>query len=208
MARTEPPAGPRLMLVFTVTPALDARTVEQAVRAGDVACVVLRVSGEGLDTAHLRAVAEAAQRHEAAVVLDGPEGLVAVAGLDGLHASAGAGLDAVVRRLKPATIVGAGALASRHDAMEAGESGVDYVAFGDLDPAAEDFPRTLDLVAWWTDLFEVPSVGVASSLDEAEALARAGADFVALAERLLEGPAAAKTVAAAQARITGTDGGR
>jgi thiamine-phosphate pyrophosphorylase len=35
-------------------------------------------------------------------------------------------------------------------------------------------------VAWWAELFEVPCVGFAASLEEVEALAAAGADFVAL----------------------------
>ncbi|MEP9354016.1 thiamine phosphate synthase [Xanthobacter sp. KR7-65] len=210
MAQTQPPAGARLMLVLTVTPALDARSVEAAVRAGDVACLVLRLpegSGARPDAAHLREIAEAAQRREAAVLLAGPEGLVASAALDGVHVADGRGLEAVLRLLKPASIVGAGGLATRHDAMVAGESGADYVFFGALAPDAGDFPRVLDLVSWWSDLFEVPCVGIATSLDEVGALAQAGADFVALAESLLAGnPAAA--VAAAQARIVSPEGSR
>ena len=37
-----------------------------------------------------------------------------------------------------------------------------------------------DRVAWWAELFEVPCVGFAASLDEVEPLAAAGADFVAM----------------------------
>lgn len=200
-APLSPPA--RLMLVVTLSPALRAEAVEAAVRAGDVAAVVLRQPGEN-GTAPvdlLRSVAEAIQRHEAAVLIEGGEGLVAAAGLDGVHVSTLAGLEPALRTLKPRAIVGAGGLESRHDAMMAGESGADYVLFGTLAPAAGDFPRTLDFVDWWAELFEVPCVGVATSLDEVEALARAGADFVALAEALTAGPDGAACVAAAQARL-------
>ena len=192
MANPPPAPGARLMLVFTLTPALDARTVEAAVRAGDVACVVLRVApGETVDAARLAEFAGAVQRHDVAVLLDGPDGL-----------AAGPALDATLRLLKPAAIVGAGGLVTRHEAMVAGESGADYVAFGSLAPESGDFFRVLDLVGWWAELFEVPCVGVASTLDEVSALAGAGADFVAMSEVLLAsagGPAQA--VAAALARL-------
>lgn len=203
MANPPPAPGARLMLVFTLTPALDPRTVEAAVRAGDVACVVLRVApGETVDAARLAEIAGAVQRHDVAVLLDGPDGLVAAAGLDGVHVAAGPALDASLRLLKPAAIVGAGGLVTRHEAMVAGESGADYVAFGPLAPESGDFFRVLDLVGWWAELFEVPCVGVASALDEVSALAGAGADFVAVSEALLAsagGPA--KAVAAVQARL-------
>lgn len=195
-----PPA--RLMLVFTLSPDLREEAVEAAVRAGDVAAVVLRLPPDGGAPApHLQAVAEAVQRHGAAALLEGTEGLVASAGLDGVHVGTLAGLEPALRTLKPRCIVGAGGLESRHDAMVAGESGADYVLFGALAPAAGDFPRTLDFVDWWATLFEVPCVGVASSLDEVEALARAGADFVALRDGLASGPGGAAQVAAAQARL-------
>lgn len=207
MANPPPPAGARLMLVFTVTPALEPQAVEAAVRAGDVACVVLRMPGGGTaDAARLAEIAGAAQRHEAAVLLEGSEGLVATAGLDGVHVAAGPRLDATLRVLKPAAIVGAGGLLTRHEAMVAGESGADYVAFGALAPEPGEFFRVLDLVEWWAELFEVPSVGVASTLDEVAVLAGAGADFVALSEALLaSGAGAAKVVAAAQARLASGD---
>jgi len=188
------------MLAFTISPDLGAAAVEAAVKAGDVAAVVLRLpEAAAVPPAHLGAVVDAIQRHDAAVLLEGPERLVASGGLDGAHVSAPAGLPAALKALKPEAIVGAGGLSTRHDAMEAGESGADYVLFGALAPAAGDFPDTLDLVAWWAEMFEVPCVGVASSLDEVAALAGAGADFVLLTESLtVTGPDA---VAAAQARL-------
>lgn len=80
-------------------------------------------------------------------------------------------------------IVGADAGRSRHDAMTLGEAGADYVAFGipahvsDRDGARQ---RRLDLVGWWGEIFEIPSVASDIGLpEEAAALASAGADFVA-----------------------------
>jgi thiamine-phosphate pyrophosphorylase len=89
------------------------------------------------------------------------------------------------RRLAPeGAIVGADAGRSRHDAMEIGEAGADYVAFGipahvtDRDKAAE---RRLDLIGWWSELFEIPCVAFdVADPAEATSLAAAGADFVAI----------------------------
>ncbi|MFG1317841.1 thiamine phosphate synthase [Xanthobacter autotrophicus] len=192
------------MLVFTLTPALRPDAAAAAVRAGDVAAVVLRMPEGAPDIAHLRAVAEAIQTHDAAVLVDGPATLAAAAGLDGVHVSDLRGLDAALRALKPQAIVGAGGITTRHDAMEAGEGGADYVFFGALEPPAAASAETLDLVNWWAEVFEVPCVGLAATLDEAEALAGAGADFVALAEVLVAegGPV---TVTAAMDRLTSMD---
>lgn len=182
------------MLVLPAS--LPAKAMTAATAAGDVAAVILRPSGNALPKPE--AVA-AAQMQGAAVLLAGSAEAAGRADLDGVHAEDGAALSAALRVLKGEGIVGAGGLASRHAAMEAGESGVDYVLFGSLDPVDGDAARTLDLVAWWAELFEVPCVAVAVSLDEAEAFAAAGADFVCLTEALASDP---KAVAEAQRRIT------
>jgi thiamine-phosphate pyrophosphorylase len=105
--------------------------------------------------------------------------------------------------LKPDRIAGAGGLKTRHDAMIAGESGSDYVMFGEPDPTGRRpaFSAILDRVAWWAELFELPCVGYAGSFAEIEPLAVAGADFVALGDFVwATDPAEAlKTAAAALA---------
>jgi thiamine-phosphate pyrophosphorylase len=68
--------------------------------------------------------------------------------------------------------------------MIAAERGADYVMFGEPNregerPAAE---AVLERVAWWAEVFEVPCVAYAASADEIEALAQAGADFVAVGD--------------------------
>ena len=54
--------------------------------------------------------------------------------------------------------------------------------------------------AWWAELFEIPCVGYAASLDEVAPLAQTGADFIALGEWIWTEPhnAAATIAAAAQ----------
>src|SRR5207248_1344601 len=103
--------------------------------------------------------------------------------------------------LKPKYIAGCGGLATRHDAMLAAESGADYVMFGepDRDGHRAGFEAVLQRVSWWAEVLTIPCVGYAASLDEVEALARAGADFVALGETIWRD---ARGIAAAIAAAT------
>jgi thiamine-phosphate pyrophosphorylase len=82
------------------------------------------------------------------------------------------------------SIVAGDAGRSRDAAMRLGEAGADYVGFGvhdfvtDKQTAAE---RRLELIQWWAEIFEVPCVALdVSTASDAERLARAGADFVAI----------------------------
>ena len=101
-----------------------------------------------------------------------------------------------IARLKPDRICGAGGLTTRHDAMLAAEAGADYVLFGEPDLKNErpSLGAIEDRVSWWAEVFELPCVAYAASLDEVAALAAAGADFVAVADFVWNdprGPAAA-----------------
>lgn len=84
--------------------------------------------------------------------------------------------------------------ASRHLAMEAGEAGADYVAFGaffpsstkDKGPDAEK-PEP-DLLAWWSGLFEIPCVAIGGITPEnCRPLVEAGADFLAVSGAVWNG---------------------
>jgi thiamine-phosphate pyrophosphorylase len=84
----------------------------------------------------------------------------------------------------PGSVIGADAGRSRHDAMELGEAGADYIAFG-IPPDAEDravaVERRIELIAWWNEVFELPSVAFdVADTEEARRLAEAGADFVSV----------------------------
>ena len=65
----------------------------------------------------------------------------------------------------------------------AGEAGADYLMFGDMGLGGRRTSGDVaERVAWWAELFQVPCMGFAGSLDEVEALVAAGADFVALGD--------------------------
>lgn len=139
-------------------------------------------------------LAPLAQAAGAAVLVNDPR----VAGrikADGVHVRAsGEALEPALieaaESMRPDRIVGAGLLRSRHDAMTAGESDVDYICFGEPSPDGwrPDFADTLERVAWWADVFNVPCVGFAGSLEEAVQIAQAGADFVALGDAIWSDP--------------------
>jgi thiamine-phosphate pyrophosphorylase len=78
--------------------------------------------------------------------------------------------------------------------------------FGEPAAAGERpaFDAITERVAWWAELFEIPCVGYAASLDEVAPLVQAGADFVALGDWLWrDASAIAATVvrAAGQLRL-------
>jgi thiamine-phosphate pyrophosphorylase len=206
MTPSRSPAS-RLYLVTPVIaePSSFAASLETALRAADVAAVLLRLAEADERTLinRIKALAPLVQSKGVALVLDGHADIVARAGADGAHLSGIDALKAAIGALKPDRIVGAGGLQSRDDAMMAGEAGADYVMFGEPDRAGRRpfFAAVVERVAWWAELFEPPCVGYADSLDEVARLAQAGADFVALGDGLwINAPAAA--VAAAAERLT------
>ena len=111
-------------------------------------------------------------------------------GADGVHAPAIDGLSDLRERLKAERMLGVGSLRSKHDAMLAGEAGVDYLLFGE--PRADGSLAPLDQVAeraaWWAEIFETPCLAYAPALDAVERLAGSGAEFVALGEAVWAHP--------------------
>ena len=83
--------------------------------------------------------------------------------------------------------------ASRHLAMEAGEAGADYVAFGAFFPsetkASEHRPEP-ELLTWWQNLVEIPCVAIGGiTPDNCGPLVEAGADFLAVIGAVWHGDA-------------------
>jgi thiamine-phosphate pyrophosphorylase len=186
-APTSPRRAARLYLVTPGPPdpsALGAALAE-ALDTAEVAAVLVRLpaTGEGAMLDMIATLAPVVQTRNVALILDGHAELAERAGADGAHLTGLEPFTAALPRLKPDRIAGAGGLETRDDAMVAAERGADYVMFGEPgEHQRPPFEATLDRVEWWAELFVTPCVGYAESLDEAAALARAGADFVALGE--------------------------
>lgn len=79
--------------------------------------------------------------------------------------------------------IGVTAHDSRHLAMEAGEAGADYVAFGSFYPTGTKEVRHRPepvILSWWSAVFELPSVAIGGITPvNAAPLIAAGADFIA-----------------------------
>lgn len=202
------PAPPRpVPRLYLATPRVDdpaalLASLPAMLAMADVAAVLLRLAESDPRTmlARIKALAPVVQAGGAALLLDGHVDLVARGGADGAHL---AGLDALqeaLPSLKPDRIAGIGNLFTRHDAMIAGESGADYVLFGEPDahgqrPSSEAISERLQ---WWAELFEPPCVGYAATQDEAGEFAAAGADFILVGDFIWAdqaGPSAALAAA-------------
>lgn len=81
--------------------------------------------------------------------------------------------------------------ASRHLALEAGEAGADYVAFGAFFPSETketEHRAGTDLLEWWNEMVEIPSVAIGGITPRNCApLIAAGADFLAVSGAVWNG---------------------
>ncbi len=162
-------------------------TWSAALDGGDVAAVQIRL--KGLDDDALARVIDvlrppAQQRGVAVILNDHPE-LAFETGCDGVHIGQGDMPYAQARKAIGADrIVGVTCHDSKHLAMEAGEAGADYVAFGAFYPTGTKevlHHATPEILEWWNGLFILPSVAIGGiTVDNAAPLIRAGADFLAV----------------------------
>lgn len=119
-------------------------------------------------------------------------------GADGVHLGQGDGDVREARALLgPSAQIGKTCHDSRHLAMEAGEAGADYVAFGAFYPTTTKlthFRPDPSILTWWSTLFEIPCVAIGGITPQnAQPLVDAGADFLAVSQAIWgrDDPAAA-----------------
>lgn len=142
--------------------------------------VIIRPTpGRQLEPGPVKPLIAIAQKRGAAALLANDARLARTLRADGVHLDWSETIEdaysAARDILGKGAIVGCDAGRSRHDAMELAESGADYIAFAHRDDAAGQ----LELVEWWSEIFEVPVVALgAVGEDGAAALGAAGADFI------------------------------
>ncbi len=203
-ANKPPPPRPAPRL-YLATPEVDdpaqlASELPALLAAADVAAVLLRLKPVDQRTmiSRIKMLAPIIQNAGAALLLDGHVELVARAGADGAHLNSLAALEDALPSLKPDRIAGVGGLATRHDSMTAGETGADYVLFGEPDSRGErpSVEAIAERLQWWDELFEPPCVGFAASREEAAEFAGAGADFVLVGDFIWADPRGARAALA------------
>lgn len=171
--------------------AFEAQLIE-ALDAGDVACLQLRLKGAdgvSVDVDATRAlgkrVVEQVQSRDIAVLINDRADLAAELGADGVHiGQTDMSFKEAKRWVGADGIVGVTCHDSRHLAMLAGEQGADYVAFGAFFPTTtKEAPTKADpeLLTWWQEMMEIPCVAIGGiTVENGGELARAGADFLAV----------------------------
>lgn len=170
----------------------------RALDAGEVAAFQFRV--KDVDEHQAVRLAEPLQQicaeREVAFIVNDSISLAKRIGADGVHLGQSDGEVADARkRLGREAQIGVTCHNSRHLAMEAGEAGADYVAFGAFFPSGTkdtEYRAEPELLSWWQQLMEIPCVAIGGITPEnCGPLVAAGADFLAVSGAVWNGDEAA-----------------
>ena len=168
----------------------------RALDGGPVAAFQFRV--KNVDQHEAARLAAPLQRlcadRDVAFIINDDVSLAKRLGADGVHLGQEDGDPREARGLLgPSVQIGVTCHGSRHLAMEAGEAGADYVAFGSFYPTTtKDVRHRAEpaLLSWWATMFELPSVAIGGITPaNAAPLVAAGADFLAVSAGVWADPA-------------------
>ena len=174
------------------------RALDACGKDGPVAAFQFRV--KDMDQHEAARLAEPLQaicaERDVAFIVNDSVALAKRIGADGVHLGQGDGNAKEAREiLGREAQIGVTCHASRHLAMEAGDNGADYVAFGAFFPSttkASEHKAEVDLVEWWSGLFEIPCVAIGGITPaNCRPLVEAGADFLAVSGAVWSGDEAA-----------------
>jgi len=172
--------------------------LERALAAGKGLVTAFQFRVKGVDQHEAARLAEPLQAicaaHDVAFIVNDSVALAKRLKADGVHLGQDDGSPKEARELLGREAqIGVTCHASRHLAMEAGEAGADYVAFGAFfasatkEKADAERPEP-ELLAWWSQLFEIPCVAIGGITPENCApLVAAGADFLAVSNAVWGG---------------------
>jgi thiamine-phosphate pyrophosphorylase len=169
-----------------------------ALGAGAVAAFQFRVKGlDQHEAARLAApLQDICAAHDCAFIVNDDVALAKRLGADGVHLGQGDGDVRDARsELGREVQIGVTCHASRDLALEAGEAGADYVAFGSFFPSttkASEHRPELELLTWWQTMIELPCVAIGGITPaNCGPLVTAGADFLAVSAAVWNGDPAA-----------------
>lgn len=184
--------------------------LERALEAGKGLVTAFQFRVKGIDQHEASRLAEPLQQicaaHDVAFIVNDSVALAKRLKADGVHLGQDDG-DAKDAReeLGRDAQIGVTCHASMHLAMEAGEAGADYVAFGaffdSTTKGKADAERpTTEMIERWVKLFEIPVVAIGGITPENCApLVEAGADFLAVSGAVWNGDEVAAIEAFAKA---------
>lgn len=199
------PAPTRLYAI--TPPRIDLRAfipqVEQAFAGGDIACLQLRLKdcsdSEIIEAG--KALAPICQKHNVVFLINDRADLIKASQAQGVHLGQedleNINLKTLRRQLGEEMVIGITCHASRHLAMEAGEAGADYVAFGAFYPTISKPKEKLEkwgtpdveLLEAWSAFSTLPSVAIGGITPQnLGPLVKAGADFLAVITGIWDHP--------------------
>lgn len=172
------------------------RRLERALEAGKGVVTAFQFRVKGIDQHEAAELAEPLQEicaaYEVAFIVNDSVALAKRLKADGVHLGQGDGDVKEARdELGREAQIGVTCHASRHLAIEAGEAGADYVAFGAFFPSATketEHRAELQLLEWWHEIVEIPSVAIGGITPEnCRPIIEAGADFLAVSGAVWSG---------------------
>ncbi|NNM56006.1 thiamine phosphate synthase [Acidocella sp.] len=195
-------AAPDCRLYLITPPVLPGNFADQlaaALDAGDVAAVQLRLK-DTPDSEVQKAIERlrpVVQSRDAAFLLNDRPDLAVKHGCDGAHVGQSDMNIIQARKILGSLTLGVTCHNSLHLAMEAGEAGADYVAFGAFFPTATKEPPEMAEISTlkaWAEIMEIPCVAIGGiTAANCAPLVQAGAEFLAVVGAVWnhpEGPAA------------------
>jgi thiamine-phosphate pyrophosphorylase len=147
----------------------------------------------------------------AAFIVNDSMALAKRLGGDGVHLGQSDGDVREARALLgPAAQIGKTCHDSRHLAMDAGEEGADYVAFGAFYPTTtkpSHYRPQPSILTWWSAVFEIPCVAIGGiTPTNGRPLVEAGADFLAVCQAVWRADDPAEAVRAFDPALNATSG--
>lgn len=204
---TEPELGHPCRLYLISPPQFELEAFEaqlrEALSGGDVGSFQLRLKDEAdaeLFAAARRLLPICQEKNVAFIMNDRPDIAMEI-GADGAHLGQ-EDLDfwpiSKTRQIMgPDFVIGVSCHDSSHLAMEAGEEGADYVAFGAFHPTKSKTPEKLakygtpelEILQWWYQYTVLPCVAIGGMTPEnCKPMVTAGADFIAAITAVWEHP--------------------
>ena len=181
--------------------------LERALDAGAGIITAFQFRVKGVDQHEAARLAQPLQAicaaREVAFIVNDDVALAKRLGADGVHLGQGDGDPREAREeLGREAQIGVTCHASKHLAMEAGEAGADYVAFGAFFASKtkqSEHRPVPEILEWWSALFEIPCVAIGGITPENCApLIAAGADFLAVSGAIWNGDEVAAVKAFAE----------
>ena len=199
------PQRPRTCL-YLITPP-DARfpeftpQVREAFLGGDVGALQIRLKDENykilpeeIQAAAIAALKPLCAEFGVALIMNDSPELAKKYDLDGVHIGLEDGsVEAARAIVGEEKTIGVSCYASKDRAFTAGETGADYVAFGQFFPTKTKPPKgfaDLDLLTFWQEATEIPCVAIGGlKVDNCRPMIEAGADFIAVVTGVWDYPA-------------------